>query len=57
MKKSDDAIPCRLTGPDGKVMWGGTIADLRRDARKLREMDAQRKDEEREKKEAPDAVD
>ena len=57
MKKSDAAIPCRLTGPDGEVLWSGTIADLRRDARNLREMDAKRKREEREKREKEEVPD
>ena len=43
MNKTDDTIPCRLTGPDGKVLLSGTIADLRRDAQKLRELDLLRK--------------
>ena len=55
MKKSDDAIPCRLTGPDGQVMWSGTIGSLRKTAKRLRELNAQRKRDEREKKESPDA--
>lgn len=56
MKKSDDAFPCRLTDQDGRVLWSGNMADLRRDVRKLRELDLIRKARERKPKpEAPDA--
>ena len=55
MKKSDAAIPCRLTGPDGEVLWSGTIGSLRETAKRLRELNAQRRREEREKKEKPHA--
>ena len=36
MKKSDAAIPCRITGPDGKMLWNGTIGSMRETVRKLR---------------------
>jgi len=36
MKKSDDALPCRLTGPDGELLWSGTIGSMRETVRKLK---------------------